>query len=323
MKIGRHPVLTPNLARTQAIRILCDVALGNDPSGERQAERKSMTVAQLCDAYVEDMTSDKINAKKLTTIKSDISRIKNNITPQLGHHKVATITSEQIERFMNEQSRGSARRIIALTGAIFSFAVKRKLRSDNPVSAIEKPADIKKTRRLSNDEYAALHAALGKVNSTAADVILFLALTGWRSQEANNLRWSEIDIERRIVTLGATKTGQSLRPLSMAAIEILQRRNNAGEYVFTTDRGKPLYKINQAFAKLGMPDDVTPHTLRHSFASLAGDMGLSDSTIAGLLGHARSSITSRYIHLDRALIVAANDVAAETMRLMGAGAAAN
>ena len=65
-----------------------------------------------------------------------------------------------------------------------------------------------------------------------------------------------------------------------------------------------------------MPKDVTPHTLRHSFASLAGDMGLADSTIAGLLGHARSSITSRYIHLDKALIVAANEVAEETLRLM-------
>jgi hypothetical protein len=131
-KIGRHPVLTPNLARKQAIHILRDVALGNDPSGERQAERKSMTVAQLCDAYVQDMTSDKINGKKLTTIKSDISRIKNNIIPQLGHYKVATITSDQIELFMNAQSRGSARRVVALAGSIFSFAVKRKLRFDNP-----------------------------------------------------------------------------------------------------------------------------------------------------------------------------------------------
>jgi len=65
-----------------------------------------------------------------------------------------------------------------------------------------------------------------------------------------------------------------------------------------------------------MPSDVTPHTLRHSFASLAGDMGLSDSTIAGLLGHSRQSITSRYIHLDKALVAAADAVANETLRLM-------
>ena len=65
-----------------------------------------------------------------------------------------------------------------------------------------------------------------------------------------------------------------------------------------------------------MPSDVTPHVLRHSFASLSADMGFSDNVIAGMLGHARSSITSRYIHLEKALIEAADKVAAETLRLM-------
>jgi integrase len=66
-----------------------------------------------------------------------------------------------------------------------------------------------------------------------------------------------------------------------------------------------------------MPDDVTPHVLRHSFASLAADMGLPDHTISGLLGHARQGITSRYMHLgDKALLDAADLVANETLRLM-------
>jgi integrase len=68
-----------------------------------------------------------------------------------------------------------------------------------------------------------------------------------------------------------------------------------------------------------MPSDVTPHTLRHSFASLAADIGLADHTISGLLGHATRSITSRYTHLaDKALIEAADLVARETLRLMNA-----
>jgi len=65
-----------------------------------------------------------------------------------------------------------------------------------------------------------------------------------------------------------------------------------------------------------MSDDVVPHVLRHSFASLAADLGFSDSTIAGMIGHKQQSITSRYLHLDKALIVAADAVAAETIRLM-------
>src|SRR5262249_41363464 len=46
----------------------------------------------------------------------------------------------------------------------------------------------------------------------------------------------------------------------------------------------------------GLRADITPHTLRHSFASLAGDLGYSESTIAALVGHKRHTTTSRYVH---------------------------
>ena len=50
--------------------------------------------------------------------------------------------------------------------------------------------------------------------------------------------------------------------------------------------------------------------LRHSFASIANDLGFTELTVAALLGHAQGSITSRYIHtLDTALIMAADTVA--------------
>jgi integrase len=63
-------------------------------------------------------------------------------------------------------------------------------------------------------------------------------------------------------------------------------------------------------------DDVTPHTLRHTFASVAGDLGFSELTIAGLLGHSARGVTQRYVHLDRALVVAADQVAAEIAQLL-------
>jgi integrase len=63
---------------------------------------------------------------------------------------------------------------------------------------------------------------------------------------------------------------------------------------------------------------VTPHTLRHSFASLAGDLGFSEPTIAALVGHKGHSITSRYVHAaDAVLLAAADAVANRTAELMG------
>ena len=62
--------------------------------------------------------------------------------------------------------------------------------------------------------------------------------------------------------------------------------------------------------------DVTPHVLRHTFASVAGDLGFSELTIAGLLGHSARGVTQGYVHLDTALVVAADRVSAEIAKML-------
>jgi integrase len=63
-----------------------------------------------------------------------------------------------------------------------------------------------------------------------------------------------------------------------------------------------------------------PHVLRHSFASLAADLGYSEPTISALVGHKGRSITSKYIHsADAVLLAAADAVANRTIELMGDG----
>lgn len=87
-------------------------------------------------------------------------------------------------------------------------------------------------------------------------------------------------------------------------------------------RGRPherLPKLWARMAKVGkLPTDLTPHVLRHSFASLAGDLGYSEPTLAALIGHKGHSITSRYVHAaDAVLLAAADAVANRTAELMG------
>jgi site-specific recombinase XerC len=63
--------------------------------------------------------------------------------------------------------------------------------------------------------------------------------------------------------------------------------------------------------------DITPHVLRHSFASIANDLGFTEVTIAALVGHAKGSVTSKYIHtLDTALIMAADTIASYIQGLL-------
>ncbi len=132
-RIGRFGVFTPAQAKAEAARVLREVALGRDPSGDRFALRQAMTIEQLCDEYIADMQNGRINGKKESTVKTDISRITTHIKPVLGKRKVTGVTQDDVEQFMRDLSPGSARQVTGLLGAIFSYSVKRKLRETNPV----------------------------------------------------------------------------------------------------------------------------------------------------------------------------------------------
>jgi integrase len=358
--IGQHGgPWTPDTAREKALAVLADVKLkGGDPSAAKRTQREAATVADLCDAYWADAEGGRLltrrrSPKKASTLLSDRGRIDKHIRPLLGAMKVASVTREDVRAFMRAVTegktaarqptgrkrglsnvrggRGVASRTVGLLGAIFSYAVENRMRTDNPVRGVIRPADGRRERRLSDAEYEALGMALrqaeaGAVWPAAAAAVRFLAVSGWRAGEALGLRWADVDLARRTATLADTKTGKSIRPLSHAACDVLRRVAQSGELVFPPTRGNGqmtgFRSLFDRIAKLGtLSADVTPHVLRHSFASLAGDLGYSEPTIGTLIGHAGHSITSRYMHsADAVLLAAADAVAKETLARMGEAA---
>jgi len=91
-------------------------------------------------------------------------------------------------------------------------------------------------------------------------------------------------------------------------------RNEQDTFVFPgTVEGKPLVGFPKYLKKVlrgTTLEGITPHVLRHSFASIANDLGFTEATVAALLGHSRGTVTSRYIHaVDTALIMAADTTA--------------
>jgi integrase len=195
------------------------------------------------------------------------------------------------------------------------------MRTDNPVHGTIRFADGKRERRLIDGEYkmfgeALRNAADARVWPPALAAARYLALTGWRSGEVLGLRWTEIDLARRTATLGDTKTGRSIRPLSIAACDVLRGLPRSSDLAFPASRGAGrmtgLPKFWARIVNLGdLSADVTPHVLRHSFASLASDLGYSEPTIAALVGHKGRTMTSRYVHSADAVLLSAADAVAD------------
>jgi len=354
--IGRHGApWTPEQARDEARRILGDVAKGTDPAAEKQAKRKVLTVAELCERYLADAESGRLlvrggRPKKPLTLASDRGRIEGHIVPLLGRLAVATVTKQDVERFMHAVAagetahsrktkprgvskvrggRGVATRTVGLLGAIFTYAIDHHMRTGNPAHRVRKFAENRRERRLAEAEYGTLGAGLRQAEATiwppAVACLRFLALTGWRSGEAVALRWQDVDLARRTAVLPDSKTGRSVRPLSRAACDALRAVPHLGDgaLVFPASRGDGLMLGFKKFARrivvlAGLPVDITPHVLRHSFVSLAADLGYSEPTIGALIGHKGHTVTSRYVHsADAVLLAAADAVAWRTAELMG------
>jgi integrase len=153
-----------------------------------------------------------------------------------------------------------------------------------------------------------------------------LLLTGCRRGEILGLPREWLDAKAGCIRFGDTKTGAQIRPIGKAAAKFLnaqpkrELKNENGEtvispWVFPADRGIGhfigLPRVLSRICEQAELKDVTLHTLRHTFASVAAELGFNELTIAGLLGHGVHGVTNRYSHLpDSALLSAANTVSA-------------
>jgi len=354
MTLGKFGVLTPDEARKMAKQILADAARGGDPAERRMQDRNAMTVRQLCRSYLEVAEKGLIlgkgkRPKKLSTLYIDRGRIERHILPLLGSRRVRDLTTPDIVRFMRdvtagktaddvrtgfrgraivEGGAGTASRAVGLLGGILSFAVSEGIIPTNPVRGVKRPADNRREIRLTADQYRALASALALAESEGANpsavlAIRLLALTGCHRGEIERLQWAEVDLPGRCLRFSDTKEGKSIRPLGSNAAKLLAKVPKGSRYVLPGNKpDKPFVGLPKAWRRIvgraNLPG-LTPHGLRHAFASVANDLGFSEPTIAAMLGHGTNSITSRYLHhLDSALLAAADRVAGEIVAMMTA-----
>jgi integrase len=116
-------------------------------------------------------------------------------------------------------------------------------------------------------------------------IMRLLALTGCRRGEIESLRRSETDLVGQVLRLGDTKTGRSIRPIGSAVVTILRAAlaQAKTDYVFPSIKApnRPFVGLPKAWSRIvgKRLDGLTPHGLRHAFASTAEDLGFTLPTI--------------------------------------------
>lgn len=355
MSLGPFGKLTVEEARKEARKILGSVLGGSDPALERKTRRTSITVSELCDNYLADVGKGLIlkkngKPKKGSTIEIDTGRVARHIKPLLGKKLVIDVKRSDIVKFIRDVSAGktalveatgklrgksvvkggagTASRTVGLLGGIFSYAVGEGIIETNPVHGVTRPADNKKERRLTPEEYRALgdelEASIGVEAWQGIAGIWILALTGGRLSDTRKLLRTEVDLDGNALRLGDSKTDAQVRPLGRAAADYIRTLpvDPDSPYVLPGVRSvKAPYSViddvlDRVTVRAGLTG-VTCHVLRHSFASVAGDLDITESTIGAIIGHAGESVTSRYIHrLDVVLVATASDIAGEVYRQM-------
>jgi integrase len=354
LALGRVGVLTPDQARGKARDALKAVADGGDPSADRHTTRSAISVADLCEEYMQAARASLVKtrfgqSKSPATVAIDDGRINRHIVPLIGSTPARDLRRSDVQRMVDAIAggktavvakgkprgkavvtggAGTAAKAVGLLGGIFTWAQRRGHVPEgaNPAHGVEKAASKMKDRVLSDGELRALGKALeGRADDQPAAVaaLRLIALTGLRREEACGLRWREVDELGQSLRLEDTKTGRSTRPIGTAAMDVLRAvpRRDGVEWLFPRADGTAPADLKKRIAGLfdaaGLKD-ARSHDLRRTFASTAADLGYGDATIAELLGHARRGVTERHYvrRSDPVLIAAADRVAARLGGMM-------
>jgi integrase len=180
----------------------------------------------------------------------------------------------------------------------------------NPVKILKRQwfAEPRRKRMIPPDKMGKWYQAVNTLdNQITRDLLLLIAFTGLRKGEASSLRWENIDLPNRTITIPALATKgkrELVLPMSDFVYELLVARRALGDAKFlfpgpgtaghVSDLQDPLAAIAKQTGIV-----FSAHDLRRGFATVAESVGISFSVLKALLNHAPSSdVTAGYIITD-------------------------
>jgi integrase len=304
--IGRHDVFTPEVARRRALKILAEMADGRNPNEERRAKRAAaMSVQQSFDSFFE-------RRPLAPTSHLNYGRTIDVYLKDWANKSISEITRRMVlerhQRIAEQHGPVTANNIFRHFRAVHNFvSASHGELPPNPVTILGQARAWNPERRRRS--VVPMHGlpkwwrAVQQEDDLVRDFLLTGLFTGLRRSEIAHLRWENIDLEGRTLTVPTTKNGDLLQlPLSQFLYELfVTRRDNnpEDEWVFA-GRGKSGHVVEPKtfHRRVGERCGIkfTIHDLRRTFASVADSLDLSHFALKRLLNHRTDSdITGGYV----------------------------
>jgi integrase len=290
-------------ARKLCADALHEVAQGRDPSmAKKEAKAKTAAAAINTLQYVAEEYFKREHGK-LRTAAAREATLRRLVFPTLGRRQIGSIKRSEIIRLLDkiEDNSGARSADLALQ-YVRKIMTWHAVRDDEFRSPIVRgmgrynTAANARSRVLTDDEVRKIWAASASDGPFPA-LIRFLLLTGARRGEAAGLRWDEIDGSDWLLPASRNKTQVDLlRPLSKAAMAIVEAQLRVGDFVFSISGKGPISfgRAKRNFIDTSGVSDWRLHDLRRTSRTLLSRAGVSPDVAERCLGHAIPGVRGTY-----------------------------
>ena len=326
--LGSFPDLTPELARRKAEAVLGRIALGEDIVQEdRKVESQGITLGDAFDRFI------KIRGPRLK--HSTINSYANFMQGPLANWKnrrLTEITKDQIGERHHVMSRDNGparadgvmrflRSLLNFANGEFELPDGTPLLPYNPVSRLSQTRAWNRPKRrttviraaqlepwfaavLDLKADAARKGLIDSQGALIADYLILLVLTGLRRSEGAQLKWADVDLANRTLTVRDTKNHDDhTLPMSDYLLDILKARRTLAitDFVFpgpgkTGHINEPRPQMAKVVAASGVEFHL--HDLRRTFATVAESLDIPHYALKRLLNHRSNDVTEGYVIRD-------------------------
>lgn len=287
-----------------------------------------MNIEQAAKLFLNYMLVERgASSNTIESYKRDLRKFLNFLSENCNIKEVREITPTHIEDFLHFllsqglSSQSRARHLSTIKG-FFKYLYKMRFIDSNPAELVDFPKLPQKLPLYLTEEEISylLEAPQDTTPQGIRDkaILYFLYATGVRVSELCKLKLNQLDLVKGVVVVTGKGEKQRVVPVSEVALEHIKRYLkevrlkwdvNKTEYLFITQRGRPftrqgIWKLIKEYAmKVGVRREVSPHKLRHSFATHLLERGAELRAVQVMLGHSSISTTQLYTNLPDKVII--------------------